>query len=318
MTFWYVSFHGGSANTDCNNIHVYTIDGRERGKALNRQSLPAPLSLRELRGFTFGPDGDLYVLNAYYPFSQVLRFNGLANQNGQHNFKEVFVAPDNETNPGLSHPFNLLFNPEGHLLVSSQNTNVVTRYFGSNNPAGAAGTPMPPSGASGPPAIPGCLVLSSKQTPEGIRSVRDIVFNTDGSLYVADRDDRSVKQYDGNTGTYMGKIDLINAGKPVHLLLHAGRHLLLIGDETNECVWEHNFTSGSTRVLIESGAGGLKNPSGLAFGNDDLLYVASRTERKILRFDRQGQPADPDAFIANLPDEPEFLQLVTLADSNSQ
>jgi hypothetical protein len=37
---WYVSFHGGEEKTALNNIHVYSTDGKELRKALNKQSLP--------------------------------------------------------------------------------------------------------------------------------------------------------------------------------------------------------------------------------------------------------------------------------------
>jgi len=63
---WYVSFHGGEEETALNNIHVYSTEGERLRKALNKKSLPAGIKLRELRGFIFGPDHNLYVVNAYF------------------------------------------------------------------------------------------------------------------------------------------------------------------------------------------------------------------------------------------------------------
>jgi hypothetical protein len=77
---WYVTFHGGESSSKephdqggsresrartWNNIHVFALDGTPLGKALDSHTLPDDLDLRELRGFAFGPDGDLYVANAY-------------------------------------------------------------------------------------------------------------------------------------------------------------------------------------------------------------------------------------------------------------
>ena len=59
--FWYVTFHGGDDHHALNNIHVYSADGEAIGTALDTRGLPKHVALRELRGFGFGPDGDLYV-----------------------------------------------------------------------------------------------------------------------------------------------------------------------------------------------------------------------------------------------------------------
>ena len=140
---WYVSFHGGEEKTSLNNIHVYSADGKKLRKALNKKSLPEGVKLRELRGFAFGPDKDLYVVNAYFEYSEVVRFRGPLNKDGQHDFAGVFVKRHAELNPGIDHPFNLAFDSNGDLYVSSQNTNLVARYHGPLSKTGKPGTPMP-------------------------------------------------------------------------------------------------------------------------------------------------------------------------------
>ncbi|HWK79850.1 MAG TPA: hypothetical protein VNP95_03745, partial [Thermomicrobiales bacterium] len=73
---WYISFHGGDEADAWNNIHSFDPEGKPLGKVLATHSLPPGLALRELRGFAFGPGGDLYVANAWRNASQVLRFGG--------------------------------------------------------------------------------------------------------------------------------------------------------------------------------------------------------------------------------------------------
>jgi hypothetical protein len=75
---WYISFHGGDEKTSLNNIHVYSTDGKKLRKALNKKSIPQGITLRELRGFAFGPDKES-VVNAYFEYSEVLKFNGALN-----------------------------------------------------------------------------------------------------------------------------------------------------------------------------------------------------------------------------------------------
>jgi hypothetical protein len=112
VNVWYLSFHGGTERNSRNNIHIYSAAGEELGKALNRKSLPDNIELRELRGFGFGPDRHLYVVNAYREASQILRFTGKTNPDGQHDFLDVFVAHHHERNPQLVHPFNFAFSTE--------------------------------------------------------------------------------------------------------------------------------------------------------------------------------------------------------------
>ena len=86
---WYLTFHGGDDDADWNNIHAYDLDGEPLGKALDTHTLPDGLALRELRGFSFGPDGDLFVANAYKNASQVLRFAGRPGPNGDVMFRQL-------------------------------------------------------------------------------------------------------------------------------------------------------------------------------------------------------------------------------------
>ena len=311
---WYVSFHGGDEKDSLNNIHVYSSDGNEVRKALNTKSLAAGVTLRELRGFVFGPDRNLYVVNAYYKFSEVLKFKGALNNDGQHDFVGVFAKRDTASNPGLSHPFNAVFDSEGDLYVTSQDTGLISRYHGPTSKVGDPGKPMPlPSFLKDANVMPpGTFVPSKKLSLKGVRGIREAIFASDGNLYVADREASCVRKYQGCSGSYLGKLLSQSDGldTPIHLLFSPdGRHLF-IGNAGNDSILLHDTVRNSTNTYVASKAGGLNGPAGMAFGDDGRFYVASRNSKEILRYDdidgtRHGQP-----FIKNLKDNPEFLMLV--------
>src|SRR6266478_6199787 len=285
---WYVSFHGGEEKASLNNIHVYSTDGNKLRKALNKKSLPEGTKLRELRGFVFGPDQNLYVVNAYFEYSEVLKFKGALNENGEHDFAEVFVKRHAEINPGIDHPFNVAFDSEGDLYVSSQNTNLIARYHGPASKTGKPGTPMPlPQGLDrGKVDLPpGTFVPSAKLAPNGLLEVREVIFAPNNDLYVADRAADCVRIYEARTGRYLRNLvsrsDQLD--KPIHLVLSPDGRYLLIGNGGKDSILQHDVRRNSTSVLVASKSGGLNGPAGMAFGDDGSLYVASRNTNEILR-----------------------------------
>lgn len=327
---WYVTFHGGedakprhrdkseSAEADAatwNNVHVFSLEGQPIGKALDVHSLPKDLELRELRGFAFGPGGDLFIANAYKNSSQVLRFAGAPDDKGKHAFREVYVER-HEDNPGLHHPFDVTFGPDGHLYVPSQDTNVVGRYFGPDTTHVAPGTPMPHpealEGVKEKHLLPGTFVPSHELAPSGVRTVRRAIFGPDGDLYVADRDTHSVKRYDGERGTLLREYRHDELTTPVHLLFHDEGGVLLVGSRDEHAVFAIDTETGQITTFVQPSAGGLQKPSGMAFGPDGKLYVCSRDSRQVLRFDASTGEPDPRPFLDQdaLEDFPEFIALV--------
>src|SRR6266567_4184083 len=166
---WYISFHGGEEKASLNNIHVYSTEGKELRKAL---------------------DKNLYVVNSYFEYSEVLKFKGALNKDGQHDFASVFVKRHANLNPGIDHPFNVAFDFNGDLYVSSQNTNLVARYHGPSSKTGQPGTPMPiPDDLDlARDAPPGTFIPSAKLASNGLLDVRAAIFALNNEfLYVADR-----------------------------------------------------------------------------------------------------------------------------------
>jgi DNA-binding beta-propeller fold protein YncE len=307
---WYISFHGGDARHALNNIHVYATDGSEETTALNVHSLPKDTALRELRGFSFGPDGDLYVANAYRQYNQILRFKGHLNDAGQHDFVEVFVQRQ-ASNRGLAHPFHAAFGPDGNLYVPSQDTSIVARFYGPQTTTGTPGTPMPP-----PPALrrfplslfhPGTFVPSARQVSTGVEEVRHTVFGPDGHLYVADPRANRIKKYDGQSGAFLDAISSKDLDKPIHLLFSPQGDVLYIGSRGNHSVLIYDVVTKQVAIFIKERYGGLHEPAGMALGHDGYLYVASRGSKQILRYNAHDGRHDAKPFIDGLKDSPEFL-----------
>ncbi|MGC4193148.1 MAG: hypothetical protein QM589_18530 [Thermomicrobiales bacterium] len=309
---WYISFHGGEGQHAWNNIHSFDLDGKPLGKVLATHDLPHGTGLRELRGFAFGPDGNLYVANAYRGASQVLCFDGERGHDGRHAFRGIYVE-QHRANPGLAHPFDVSFGPDGHLYVPSQDTNVVGRYYGPGSAADERGQPMPlpPALATfGADLLPGTFVPSAKHHSRGVRTVRRTVFGPNGALFVADRDANRVKRYDGATGDFLREYHRPDLTTPVHLVWHAGTGCILVGSRDANAIFAIAPDDGAVAAFVEPGAGGLRGPAGMAFGPDGWFYVCSREAKQILRFDpRTGEP-DRDPFIDVLPDFPEFIALI--------
>jgi len=312
---WYISFHGGDEKVSLNNIHVYSTDGTKLRKALNKKSLHAGVNLRELRGFMFGPDRELYVVNAYFEYSEVLKFKGALNKDGQHDFLNVFVKRHADLNPGIDHPFNLAFDSNGDLYVSSQNTNLVARYRGPSSKTGQPGTPMPlPQHLDlESDAPPGTFIPSAKLAANGLMDVRAAIFAPNNEfLYVADRAADCVRTYEARTGRYLRNLvsrsDRLD--KPIHLLHSPDGRYLFIGSGGNDSILRHDLGQRDTSVFVASKSGGLNGPAGMAFGDDGFLYVASRNSKEILCYDaKDGRPSSKP-FIKDLADNPEFLMLV--------
>jgi len=312
VNVWYLSFHGGTERNSRNNIHIYSAAGEELGKALNRKSLPDNIELRELRGFGFGPDRHLYVVNAYREASQILRFTGKTNPDGQHDFLDVFVAHHHERNPQLVHPFNFAFSTAGNLHVSNQDTSCVSRYHGPHTECPGLPMPLPAAIREIGQHAPGVFVPSMKHWEDGVRVVRDVLIGPDANLYVADRETNAVIVYEAETGRRIGVIRSEHLSKPIHLALGPANRCLLIGNAGNDSVARFEFATKICSILVPSGACNLNGPAGMGFGQDGAFYLASRLSKEVLCFRFENGEAFGRAFITGLEDNPEFLLPVTL------
>ena len=218
-------------------------------------------------------------------------------------------------NPGIDHPFNLAFDSEGDLYVSSQNTSLIARYHGPGSKKGKPGTPMPlPESLHLEKADfpPGTFVPSAKLASNGLLEVRAVIFAPNNEMFVADRAADCVRIYEARTGRHLRNLgpQSDQLDRPIHLLLSPDGRYLLIGSGGKDSILRHDLRQGSTNVFVEPKSAGLNGPAGMAFGDDGFLYVASRNSKEILRYGGiDGRPRGKP-FINDLADNPEFLMLV--------
>jgi hypothetical protein len=306
-----VTLHGGKpgAHPLRNNVHAYDSDGKIITPSVLEDA--GNVVLDELRGIGFAGNF-LYVVNANKTQNSLLCYQGTGTS---YRFVGSFVSQ--QTCKGVLHPFDFTFDAAGHCYLSSQDTNLVTRLTVSAD--GEVGNPAPLAAAL--PAsgtfLPGTFVASSvanlcgRQTtavpsPLGLsysaegpktHSVRGVAF-ANGALYVVDQPSGCVKVYD-REGRLLGQSNQIET--PVHLLIHDGSLFVTGANEVFTAKLSNppgNFTLSAIQGLR------VKNGCGMAFTNEGNVYIGSRTENVVLKFDSSYKPLK---FRCELPDNPEFL-----------
>jgi hypothetical protein len=309
----FVTFHGGQPEKDPhkNNIQAYDKDGNKITSSVLDET--EGVTLNELRGI-YLVGKYLYVANANKTQNSLLCYEGSGTK---YRFVSRFASK--QTCNGILHPFDVAFDGLDYCYLSSQDTNVVTRLIVSDD--GKIGRPapvaaaLPPSGkflagtfvassngnlsnpATTPVASPAGLAYSDVEAKK--HSVRGLAW-ANGRLYVADQPAGTVKMYD-ITGKYLGQSNKLEAGSPVHLVVHNGSLYVSGGDHIYVAMLPSSLDKFALEPIDKVK---VKNSSGMAFGNSGNFYVASRTERTVLKFDSDFQPVK---FHCALPDDPEFL-----------
>lgn len=306
-----VTLHGGKPekNPHRNNVHAYDKNGNKLSSAVLDDA--DGVLLDELRGIR-SAGKYLYVVNANKLQNSVLCYEGA---DTRYRFVGWFAS--RHTCNAILHPFDIAFDGVGYCYLSSQDTNVVTRFIVSDEGRSARPAPMAAALPAKGQFLPGTFVASSNgklsdpmttpvSTPVGLEysdaeakkhSVRGITW-ANGRLYVADQPASTIKMYD-ITGKYLGQSNKVET--PVHLVAYHGSLYVSGGDQ----VMTTSLPQSAGDFILKPLKGvKVKNASGMAFGNSGVLYVASRTENYISKFDPDFKPLP---FKCELPDNPEFL-----------
>jgi DNA-binding beta-propeller fold protein YncE len=306
-----VTFHGGGnveKNPHRNNVQAFDKDGSKLSPSVLDDS--EGITLDELRAIRLVKNL-LYVVNANKNENSVLCYTGSGVK-----YKFVGKLISRAECPAIVHPFDLVFDGAGYGYVSSQDTNVVTRVKIAANGKSAAPAAVAPALPANGKLLPGTFVASSRTLeppttevaqPQGLaysapvgdkkHSVRGIAW-AGGALYVADQPSHRVKVYD-KSGIFLGQSNEVES--PVHLVAWKGTLFVSGGDQIVSAKLPKK--PGDFELTPLKGLK-VKNSSGMAFTPKGKLYVASRTQNCIYKFDSDFKPM---RFTCQLPDNPEFL-----------
>jgi hypothetical protein len=309
-----VTFHGGkpSAHPLRNNVHAYDKDGKLMSSSVLDDT--EGVTLDELRGIhSYGKY--LYVLVANKTQNSLLCYEG-----SETKYRFVSRFASQETTKGILHPFDFTFDGAGYCYISSQDTNLITRL--SVTQGGELGRPAPiPSALPAKGKFhPGTFVasqigsLSQAATtpvlsPAGLEysdagakkhSVRGVLW-TNHALYVVDQPAGRIKVYDRD-GKFLGQSNVVET--PVHLYAYQDTLYVTGADE----IFRADIAGAPGNLSLTQVPGlKVKNGGGMVFSKAGNLYIASRTENKIFKFDPNFKPLP---FTCDLPDNPEFLMHV--------
>jgi hypothetical protein len=307
----FVTFHGGKPEKHPlrNNVHAYD----KNGKLISRSVLDDKdgIILNELRGIDL-VGGYLYVANANRTQNSLLCYQGA---DASYRFVSKFVS--HETTEGVLHPFDFSFDGAGYCYLSSQDTNLVSRFKVTAGGKSGEPAPLPPALAAQGTYLPGTFVASSVgnlcdttttavPVPPGLEysatgdkkhSVRGVLWTND-ALYVVDQPAGKVKVY-SRSGKLLGQSNEVES--PVHLVAH--KDTLYVSGGNVVFTAKLSKPAGDLTLTAIPGLH-VKNGGGMAFSESGHLYIASRTENVIYKFDSTFK-AMP--FSCELPDNPEFL-----------
>ncbi|WP_114240590.1 hypothetical protein [Dyella sp. C9] len=335
-----ITFHGSDSDTDSgkgkskdktNNIYAFDDAGNQvKDKVLTIKSK----DLAELRGFCF-QNLYLYVASGGTRVDDIRCFQGLV-----ATYEEVSDFVKEGTINSIDHPFNLVFDGQGHCFVSNQDSNVVARLDVSADGQSATASALP-TYLTQPPFedgtfLAGTFVASSKSGLPGVdpttpvpttlggldvteqdskvhKSVRDVALSG-GILFVADEPAGLIRLYDANTATPLGISTALT--EPTHILINNG----IIYVSASNGVWSApcpavlptppsptTVTLNLTQLLSHLPG----DASGMTFDPDGNFYVAIRTSApQVLKY--TSLPGQASVFIdtSAMPDQPEFIAYV--------
>jgi sugar lactone lactonase YvrE len=297
-------------------VSTLTGDGRVGFNAQSCVSFDEAL-FRRPRRLTLGPDGLLYVTDQQNHSIRTINTN--TNQvctvagTGEEGYKD---SGDDETAPVFSFPNGITVDANGTIYVTENGNNVVRRI------RRTGGVPLVDTfagtfslitdkdrqrrlnstriGTSG--FRDGVLLESAFRLPD------DIVVAPDGTIYIADAGNHSIRRIVGNrvetfagngvAGFADGALENARFDTPTGLAITPGGDFLFVADTRNNRVRIIDVAARRVKTFAGSGNGGSQDgpgsdatfnqPIGLALDFDGTLYVSEVLGNAIRRIDTSG------------------------------
>jgi len=222
----------------------------------------------------------------------------------------VFV-PNPNSGFGVPQPTGITFGPDGDLYVVGTGSGVVSRYD-------INGAAAPGPGILVPPMSPPNATFTTG--PNGLSGAQGITFGTDGNIYVTNQ--QNISQYNGITGAFIQNFTPANPNSNLSNVSFTGiavgpdgaiyaadgngspfdpyHDSVLRLDVTNILNPFTTFVSSSHAVNGDA-SHPLSGPTGITFGSDGNLYIASGENAaiggRVLRF--SGMSNMLDTFVPN-------------------
>ena len=209
-------------------------------------------------GIEFGPDGNLYVVDAGFATNpSVLRYDGFSGQ-----FIDTVAV-----RTGLAGFLTLAFDPAGSLLVADGPEDRILTF--DRDGGGQIGTFV-------------------TQQSGGLDNPIGLTFGPNGNLFVVSQGTHSIIEYEGATGAAIGTFaDLGTAGLsvPVDLIFGPSGDLFVsIGGDSS--VARIDGMTGDIDTFVAPGSGGLSTPGGIRIHPDSKnVLVVSQDTDTVLEYD---------------------------------